>query len=244
MASLHMQLVPYSAMLMTQAQLLGTAPIRPLPLAFPTDAAGFAHADDEYLLGPDLLVAPVVEAGVTGRVVHLPPGSWVHWWSDQVMAGGADVTVAAPLGQPAFFARAGGLVPILPPGIDTLGDATEPGVVTLASRATEMTARAWPSGPASVTLDDGSRIDVGDGAGGITVTWTPLRTAVNLTIDVDTRVRTGTTGPVTSVTATSGEALAKLASASAVAQSSAGAWAIVGGHAYVRLAGAGSVTIR
>ena len=244
MTSLHQQLVPYNAMLMTQAQLTGAAPIRPLPLAYPADTGSFAHADDEYLLGPDLLVAPVVEAGATSRTVHLPPGQWVHWWSDQVMAGGADVTVPAPLGQPAFFARAGGLVPMLPPRIDTLVDASEAGVVTLASMAKEMTARAWPSGPASVTLDGGSRIDMDDAASGITVTWTPLLTLSNLTLDVDTRVRTGTSGPVTTVTSASGGTLTKLASQAAVAQSSTSAWALAGGHAYVRLVGAGRVTIR
>jgi alpha-glucosidase (family GH31 glycosyl hydrolase) len=241
MTSLHQQLIPYNAVLMTQAQLTGAAPIRPLPLAYPADTAGFARADDEYLLGPDLLVAPVVESGVTSRTVHLPPGQWVQWWSDQVTTGGADLTVPAPFGQPPLFARAGGLVPMLPPGIDTVVEATEPGVVTLGSMAKEMTARAWPSGPASVTLDDGSRIDVADGSSGITVTWTPLLTLANLTLDVDTRVRTGTSGPVTSV---SGGALTRLASQAAVAQSATGAWAIVGGHAYVRMVGAASVTIR
>jgi alpha-D-xyloside xylohydrolase len=241
MASLHQQLVPYNAMLMTQAQIFGSAPIRPLPLAYPSDTAGFAHADDEYLLGPDLLVAPVVEAGVTSRSVHLPPGSWVLWWSDRILTGPADVTVPAPLGQPPLFARAGGLVPMLPPGIDTLGDATEPGVVTLASMASEMTARAWASGSATVTLDDGSRIDVVDGATGITVTWAPGSSATNLTIDVDTR--TGASGAVTIVTSASGGALTALTSEQAVAQSSKGAWAIVAGHAYLRLVGAGSATI-
>jgi len=250
MTSLHQQLVPYNATLMRAAQLTGAASIRPLPLVFPSDTAGFAHADDEYLLGPDLLVAPVVEAGVTSRTVHLPPGQWVDWWSDRVQTGPADITEPAPLGQPPLFARAGGLVPMLPSGIDTLGDATEPGVVTLASRATEMTARAWASGSATVTLDDGSRIDVADGAAGITVTWTPAAPSsptayspVNLTLDVDTRTRAGGSGPLTTVTSASGGVLAPLSSAQAVAQSAGGAWAIVAGHAYLRLVGAGSATI-
>ena len=246
MASLHQQLVPYNAMLMRGAQLTGQASIRPLPLVFPADTAGFAHADDEYLLGPDLLVAPVVEPGVTSRSVHLPPGQWIAWWSDQLQSGPADVTAPAPLGQPPLFARAGGLVPMLPPGIDTLVNATEPGVVTLASRSSEIAARAWPSGPATVTLDDGSRIDVADAASGITVTWTPGGPAgdsvTNLTIDVDTRVRTGATAAVTTVTGASG-ALAHLASQQAVAQSTGGAWTLAAGHAYVRLVGAGSVLI-
>jgi len=247
MASLHQQLVPYNAMLMRGAQLEGDASVRPLPLVFPSDTAGFAHADDEYLLGPDLLVAPVVEAGVTSRSVHLPPGQWVAWWSDQLQSGPADLTVPAPLGQPPLFARAGGLVPMLPPGIDTLVNATEPGVVTLASRSAEIAARSWASGPASVTLDDGSRIDVADAASGITVTWTPGgpagASATNLTIDVDTRARLGGSGAVTTVVAASGGPIAPVSSQQAVAQSAGGAWAIVGGHAYVRLVGAGSALI-
>ena len=197
MASLHQQLVPYNATLMAAAQLTGAPSIRPLPLAFPSDTAGFAHADDEYLLGPDLLVAPVVEAGVTSRTVHLPPGQWVSWWSDQLQTGPADVTVPAPLGQPPLFARAGGLVPMLPPGIDTLVDATEPGRghprlpgrrdrrARLGQRPRERDARRrLPHRRRRRSGRHHRDVDPG-GPAGTSVT--------NLTIDVDTRARTGGT---------------------------------------------------
>ena len=125
-------------------------------------------------------------------------------------------------------------------------EATEPGVVTLASQASEIAARAWPRGASTVTLDDASRIDVADGSAGITVTWTPggpaATSATNLTIDVDTRVRTGAPGPVTQVSGTGFGAA--LSSETAVAGASGNAWALAGGHAYVRLVGAGSATIR
>jgi hypothetical protein len=156
------------------------------------------------MLGPDLLVAPVVQAGVSSRSVHLPPGRWVHWWSDQVLTGGADVTVQAPLGQPPLFARVGGLVPMLPSDVDTLVSATAPGVVTLASRATELQARAWAGGPASVTVDDGSRIALTDDAKGVTITWAPGVLARTLTIDVDVRARTGGSPALTTVEGVSG----------------------------------------
>ncbi|HEX8792168.1 MAG TPA: TIM-barrel domain-containing protein [Polyangiaceae bacterium] len=204
MATLHQQLEPYHAMLMTAAATVGTPPVRALPLAFPADTAGAAHADDEYMLGPDLLVAPVVEAGASSRTVHLPPGRWVHWWSGALLSGGADVTVQAPLGQPPLFARAGGLVPMLPSNIDTLVGATAPGVVTLASLATDLEARAWVAGPASVTVDDGSRIALTDDAMGVTIAWTPGVLARNLTIDVDLRARTGGPPALTTVEGVSG----------------------------------------
>ena len=78
------------------------------------------------------------------------------------------------------------------------------------------------------------------------MTWTPggpaATSATNLTIDVDTRVRTGAPGPVTQVSGTGfGAALSGQA---AVAGASGNAWALAGGHAYVRLVGAGSATIR
>jgi hypothetical protein len=244
MATLHQQLEPYTATLMRAAQNAGAPSLRPLPLAFPQDAAGFAHADDEYMLGPDLLVAPVAAAGVTTASVHLPPGRWVHWWSDHVLYGPADVAVDAPLGSPPLFARAGGLVPMLPAGIDTLVEATAPGVVTLASQAADMRARAWPSGSASVALDDGGRLDVADDAGGVTVTWTPGASAVNLTADLDLRVRPGGAA-LTAVDTLSGAPLGPEATPAAVEGAAASAWSIdaAGGHAWLRFVGGGSARI-
>ena len=90
------------------------------------------------------------------------------------------------------------------PDVDTLVDATAAGVVTLASQATELHARAWAAGPASVTVDDGSRIALTDDAKGVTVTWTPGVLARNLTIDVDVRPRTGGSPAVTTVEGVSG----------------------------------------
>jgi alpha-glucosidase (family GH31 glycosyl hydrolase) len=249
MASLHQQLEPYIATLMLAAQTNGVPPLRLLPLAFPQDDAGFAHADEEYMLGPDLLVAPVLVAGATSAGVHLPPGKWVHWWSDRVYDGPADVTVDAPLGSPALFARAGGLVPMLPPGIDTLVDASAPGVVTLASQAREMRARAWasnsgtaPAGDSAVALDDGASIDVSDVGGQVTVTWQPGATATNLTIDVD--LRTSARGAVagTTVDTLSGPSLVQASDASAVQASSVPAWSFDAGtgHGTLRFIGAGS----
>ena len=245
MASLHQQLEPYTAMMMTAAGTTGAPSLRPLPLAFPGDAAGFARADDEYMLGPDLLVAPVVVAGATSRSAHLPPGRWVHWWTDRVLDGGVDVTVDAPLGSPPLFARAGGLVPMLPDGIDTLVDATAPGVVTLVSQAAEMRARAWPAGAASATLDDGARIDVADDAGGVTVTWTPGASASRLGIDLDLRVRPAGSALAT-VDTLSGPVLAPAGDPAGVEAAGAPSWAIdaAAGHAHLRFVGPGSARVR
>ena len=65
-------------------------------------------ADDELQLGPDLLLAPVIGPGADSVDAVLPPGRWQHVWTGEVhgIEGQVtEVTVAAPLGQPALFAR-------------------------------------------------------------------------------------------------------------------------------------------
>jgi alpha-glucosidase len=54
-----------------------------------------------------MLVAPVWKAGETQCSLYLPgDGEWVHLWSGAHYPGGQDVTVEAPLGEPAVFYRA------------------------------------------------------------------------------------------------------------------------------------------
>lgn len=161
--------------------------------------------------------------------------------------GPADVTVDAPLGSPPLFARAGGLVPMLPEGIDTLVDATAPGVVSLASRKTEMAARAWPSGTSSVVLDDGSAIVVQDGSAGVTVSWEPSGLVQNLTIDVDIRMKTGSSASIQGVSTVSGAPLAPLplSGAAAVQASPSSAWSSgAPGHFWLRFVGPGVAVLQ
>ncbi|MBS0412619.1 MAG: glycoside hydrolase family 31 protein, partial [Proteobacteria bacterium] len=80
---------------------------RPTFLDFPDDPECLAD-DDSYLVGPDLLVAPVVEQGISERAVWLPAGAeWVDYWSGQRWGGGQRVTLPAPWDQPILLLRAG-----------------------------------------------------------------------------------------------------------------------------------------
>jgi oligosaccharide 4-alpha-D-glucosyltransferase len=69
---------------------------------------------DQYLLGPNLLVAPINQPGQRRRNVALPatPGGWVDFESGQTLAGGQTVGLAAPLGHIPLLARAGAFVPL------------------------------------------------------------------------------------------------------------------------------------
>ena len=107
MTRLHVALAPTIAALADEAVTLGLPLQRPLFLHYENDRATYA-IQDQYLFGPDLLVAPVHAAGATRWSAYLPQGdAWVHLWSGAVFDGGQRVDVAAPIGQPPVFVRQG-----------------------------------------------------------------------------------------------------------------------------------------
>jgi len=81
--------------------------VRPLFYDFPDEDWCWTEEVD-WMLGDAVLVAPVVEPGVTERTVRLPAGTdWRNGWTGEAHAGGRTVTVPAPLHQPPFFVREG-----------------------------------------------------------------------------------------------------------------------------------------
>jgi len=111
---LRERLRPYLMEQMAAAHRRGTPPMRPLFFDFPDDAAATA-VDDQFMLGPDLLVAPILHAGVTNRRVYLPAGTgWTDAWTGAKHAGGATLDVAAPLERVPLFVREGRQLPITP----------------------------------------------------------------------------------------------------------------------------------
>jgi alpha-D-xyloside xylohydrolase len=98
-AFLHLRerLRPYIMEQMRTAAATGLPPMRPLFLEFPYDPEAW-QVEDAFLLGPDLLVAPVTEAGARARAVHLPAGArWTDAWTGEEHTGGQTIIVAAPL---------------------------------------------------------------------------------------------------------------------------------------------------
>ncbi|MGB5779466.1 MAG: alpha-glucosidase [Allopontixanthobacter sediminis] len=106
MSRVHAGLAPYMRHLIAEAARSGLPLQRPMFLHY-ADQVEFADCQDQYLLGPDLLVAPVLEEGARERTVLIPQdsGDWVNLWSGERLAGGRH-GVAAPLGSPPVFMRA------------------------------------------------------------------------------------------------------------------------------------------
>jgi alpha-D-xyloside xylohydrolase len=110
---LRERLRPYLRRLMHEASSLGAPPMRPLFFDFPQDARAW-EIETEYMFGPDLLVAPVMEAGQRTRSLYLPAGAaWTSAWTGSEYAGGQQIEVAAELGTIPLFLRDGARLPIL-----------------------------------------------------------------------------------------------------------------------------------
>jgi alpha-D-xyloside xylohydrolase len=130
-AVLHMSLFPYRYAAAQEAAQTGMPPMRALVLNYQDDPQARA-TKDEYLFGPDFLVAPVIDAG-TQRAVYLPPGDWVNYWSGSPAAGGKVVVADAPVDVIPVWVRAGAVIPKIPEDVMTLVPQSESGNTTVKS---------------------------------------------------------------------------------------------------------------
>ena len=103
---------PYVMEQMRLAERDGTPPMRPVFFDFPHDPRTW-EVEDQFMFGPDIMVAPVVAEGVRARKVYLAEGTrWKDVWTDKVHEGGTDVECDAPLSRIPVFVREGAEVPL------------------------------------------------------------------------------------------------------------------------------------
>ena len=97
----------YTRQCMREAHEEGSPVIRPLLYDFPADAQAW-QIQDEFMYGPDLLVAPVCQARALNRSVYLPQGcEWTSAWTGQLFAGGREYRIEAPVDMIPVFLRNG-----------------------------------------------------------------------------------------------------------------------------------------
>ena len=97
---------PYVTELMKEAHEKGTPVMRPLFYDYPEDTKVW-EIEDEYMFGPDMLVAPILYEDMRERTLYLPEGDWVDINSKTEYKGGDFVTVAAPLDTLPVFVKRG-----------------------------------------------------------------------------------------------------------------------------------------
>ena len=111
---LRYRLLPYLYTLFAEHEANGDAVLRPLWFEYPADVRTYL-LDDQFLLGRDLLVAPVLVSGAVQRRVYFPQGdAWIDWWNGARHQGGTFADVAAPIDRLPLFVRAGAAVPVQP----------------------------------------------------------------------------------------------------------------------------------
>ncbi|WP_448003585.1 alpha-xylosidase [Agromyces bauzanensis] len=110
-AKLKASLRPYLVAAGEEAHRTGTPVMRPMPLAFPGDPAA-VHLDRQYLLGPDLLVAPVFSAA--GDVeYYLPAGRWTNWFTRETVDGGGWRRERHGFDTVPLWIRGGAVIPVV-----------------------------------------------------------------------------------------------------------------------------------
>ena len=108
---LRYRLIPYLYSLLFASTQTGQPIMRPLVYAFPHDPRCRTELFD-FLLGPSLLIAPVLDPDVRAREVYLPAGTdWCDFHTGAWHAGGQVIEAAAPLERIPLFVAAGGLIP-------------------------------------------------------------------------------------------------------------------------------------
>jgi alpha-glucosidase len=166
---LRSALIPYLYTASRRTYDSGVPFLRPLYWDYPESDEAYS-VKDEYLFGDELLVAPVVtprraETGLATRVVWLPPGTWIEWFSGRSLQGPASVPRSFGLDEIPVYVKAGSIIPMQRP-VSRAGDHPA---------ATPLVLSVFPMGHSTAGLyeDQGDSIAYQSGEGA----WTTVRSS-------------------------------------------------------------------
>jgi len=176
---LRYRLLPYLYSTVRECSVTGMPVMRALWLHYPDDARAVA-CGDQYLLGNNLLVAPVVEKGATTRQVYLPRGSWYDFWTGELVEGGREITREVSLEIMPLYVRAGSILPLGPVKQYTAERVNQPLSVSI-----------YPGADGSFLLyeDDGTSFNYRKGEWmGIELAWHDARRRLTLQLAAGSRM--------------------------------------------------------
>ena len=107
---LRYKFLPYIYDLFYKGEKTGLPVMRPLVLHYPNDPE-VRNLNSEYLVGENILVAPVLEQGVTKRMVYLPEGTWYDYWTGEKVEGKQYILKDAPIDVCPMYIKAGSIIP-------------------------------------------------------------------------------------------------------------------------------------
>lgn len=150
---LRMSLIPYLYSAFNDYRQTGLPVVRALVLDYPADAKT-AAIDDQFMFGPSLMVAPMID-GQKSRAVYLPTGDWYDFFTGEKLAGGREIQVAKSLDELPMYVKANTLLPLAVPMNHVSADTVF-----------EINVRVYGDHPADAVLyeDDGETYDFEKGA--------------------------------------------------------------------------------
>jgi len=110
-ANIRMNILPYLYSEANNSAKTGLPLMRPLAMEFPNDERVCAETF-EYMLGANMLIAPVVEEGQQLRKVYLPEGEWVDFWNHAVIAGPTILSCPVEHDQIPVYVKSGSIIPL------------------------------------------------------------------------------------------------------------------------------------
>ena len=153
---LRYRLIPYLYSYCREAYDTGLPLCRGLYLEYPNEPEAYRRFD-EYLLGRELLVAPITSRGLGGlatRSIWFPPGEWTDFFTGKTYPGGRTVDFQCPLERMPLFVRRGSILPMQP---DVATDTAAP--------VNPLILDVYPGADASFSVyeDDGTSLDYKQG---------------------------------------------------------------------------------
>lgn len=111
--SLRYELLPYFYNEFYAASKTGLPIMRPMFLNFQNDDECYAFESQyQFMIGEDILVAPVLSENKNFKKVYLPEGKWLDWWNSKIYEGNKWIIVEAPSSIIPLFIREGGIIPM------------------------------------------------------------------------------------------------------------------------------------
>lgn len=107
---LRYRFLPYIYDLFYKGQETGLPIMRPLVLHY-SDDPEVRSLNGEFLVGEQILVAPVLEQGATKKLVYLPEGTWYDYWTGEMFTGQQYILADAPIEVCPIYIKAGSIIP-------------------------------------------------------------------------------------------------------------------------------------
>jgi len=148
-ANVRMNLIPYLYTEAKRSADTGVPLMRAMSLEFPTDS-GAATLDQQYMLGDQLLVAPITTQGATSKSVYIPAGEWYDLWNGGRFTGPGTKTYNVGLESIPVYVRPGAVLPLNLNADYELGGTISNSV----SSYPNLVFRIYPSGSSSYSYYD------------------------------------------------------------------------------------------